>query len=338
MIVYENVEELKVEADMSVIPSFSLSFAESALYVAEAVEKDFNEMFKTIGVNELSIYESTGAEIVYEGTNLETLKNTVINFLKEAWKKIKGLFENMLRKFDEWKKQAVQELGKITDTALDNIDEKKTFGKVHKFNLKDIPDFGANATDVVNDAIVKFGNDPENSTDIKADIEKTLVSKISGEEAENLIEMKKKLVEKYAGEVVTADLAFVKAHLQEMKDVVINGSTKNDIKKQYATTKKFIDGRISEVKKMKTGENSKDKWIAAEISVLKDALNCMNSANTCIADIAKRRFVEYRNILVHVKKAAGLKFGKEETSTAVAVKNESVIASQIDLIENAFNW
>lgn len=337
MIVYENVQELKVEADMSVIPSFSLSFVESSLYVAEAVEKDFNEMFKSIGVNELTIYESTGVAIVYEGTNLETLKNTVIDFLKKTWQKIKGLFENMLRKFEEWKKQAVKDLGKITDSALDNIDPDKTFGKVHKFNLKDIPDFGANATDVVNDAIVKFDNDPENATDIKAEIEKTIISKVSGEEAENLIDMKKKLTEKYAGEVVTADLEFVKKHLQDMKDIVINGNTKNDIKKQYVTTKKFIDGRISEVKKMKTGEQSKDKWIAAEISILKDALNCMNSANTCIADIAKRRFVEYRNILVHVKKAAGLKFGKED-STTETVKNESVIASQIDLIEGAFNW
>lgn len=338
MIVYENVEELKVEADMSVIPSFSLSFAESALYVAEAVEKDFNEMFKTIGINELNIYESTGTEIVYEGTNLDKLKETVINFLKDAWKKIKGMYEKILVKFQALNKEAVKELGKITDSALDNIDAEKTFGKVHKFNMKDIPDFGANATDIVNDAAGKFGNDPENATDIKVDIEKTLVSKISGVDAENLTDMKKKLVEKYAGEVVTVDLAFVKANLQEMKDVVINGSTKNQIKKQYATTKKFIDGRISEVKKMKTGEKSKDKWISAEISILKDALNCMNSANTCIADIAQKRFVQYRNILLMVKRAAGLKFGKEEGGTALAVRNESVVASQVDLIEGAFNW
>lgn len=338
MIVYENVEELKVEADMSVIPSFSLSFVESALYVAEAVEKDFNEMFKTIGVNELAVFESTGTEIVYEGTNLDKLKETVINFLKESWKKIKGLYEKILVKFQTLNKEAVKELGKITDSALENIDKKKTFGKVHKFDMKNIPNFGANATGIVNDAAGKFGNDPENAADIKADFEKSLVSKISGVDAENLTDMKKKLVEKYAGEVVVADLGFVKEHLQEMKDVVINGSTKNQIKNQYAQTKSFIDDRISAVKKMKSGEQSKDKWIAAEISILKDALNCMNSANTCIADIAQKRFVEYRNILLMVKRAAGLKFGKEEPGTAVAVKNESVIASQIDLIENAFNW
>ena len=66
---------LNVKADMSVIPAYSMSFAENALFVAEAVEKDFNTLFQNIGIQELAVFESTGVQVVYENEKLDKLLN-----------------------------------------------------------------------------------------------------------------------------------------------------------------------------------------------------------------------------------------------------------------------
>ena len=123
MIIFENEDLLKVEADMSVIPAHTLTFSENALYVAEAIERDFNEMIKNIGINELAVYESTGMQIVYEGEKLKSFKEAIIKFFQEMWKKIKAAFEAVMVKFNELRKKVNKLLPKNTSSDLDKLDE-----------------------------------------------------------------------------------------------------------------------------------------------------------------------------------------------------------------------
>jgi hypothetical protein len=79
----------------NVIPSYA-SIDESALYVIEASERDFNSMMRNIGLNELGILEATGKPIVYEAGKISTVIDAAIEFLKKLWSGIEGMFNKFL--------------------------------------------------------------------------------------------------------------------------------------------------------------------------------------------------------------------------------------------------
>lgn len=343
MIIYENEELLReVQTDMSVIPANTLTFSENALYVAEAVERDFNEMFETIGVNELAVFESTGMQIVYEGKTLKDFKDTVINFFKQAWAKIKAFFESALVKFQSFSKEVKKMIPEIKESDLEALPKDKTFGKTHEFeelnkSLMVLGSYGDNAIDYaskVSDQFEKLskqdGLDSKQVAEKANELEKDICSKVSGiPNVDNSSEMTKAIGKKLLGEEIEADLEFVKKNLTTIRNIVVAGSPVKSIKESYKKSRKFIDDQI---KTIKGYTDERIKVSNSEIKVIRSIMHCLTQANGKGLDVAKRQFNEYRNILVRVAVALGKekKVANESTTTPYS--------AQLDLIEAAFNF
>lgn len=333
---------LNVKADTSVIPAYSMSFAENALFVAEAVEKDFNTLFQNIGIQELAVFESTGVQVVYENEKLDKFKDSIVKFFQTMWEKIKGAFEAVLKKFEELKKEAMKKIVKFSKSDLDKLDPEKKFGKTHKFDIDDIEKdiYGDNAKKYAQEVTDKFTKYLDNMENVKEDIAETkeelladVCKKVSGLYVDNTKEMTEE-IGKRVGDEVEADLDFVKDNFNDIYDVVINGSTVRQIKALYKGSKEFIFNAIKAVKKY---DDERTKAAAAEVSVLKNIAMAMNIANGKRLDVYKRRYGEYRNILVRV----AIALGKVKDSKKEDKKEESVgesVSYQLNRIDSMFNW
>lgn len=332
---YVNQEELTLES-AKIIPSHTLSFAENAIYVAEAIEENYNALFESIGINELAVYESTGSQIVYEGVNLKELKDKAVNFIKKMWASIKAGFEKVLAKFKMMNAEARKQMtGKLSASDIDNIADDKKFGKVHEFSGEPA-NYYDNAKkyldEIKADLAANNGMDnaKENIKQTIDEVSKNACSKVSGiDGVESAGDMVAKIKESLLGSEVEVDKSWLKSNLNKVIDIVINGKSTEDISKAYKDMKKYCDDCITDLKKM---DENNANMLNKSLSAMKNVAVCMNQANNAAMDVYNRRFVEYKNVFVKAYVAAG-KMAKTKAAT-----QESVIATQQDMIEEAFAW
>ena len=336
---YMNPEELAVEADTSVIPSFAVNLTEQSLYVAEAAESEFNAMMESIGVEEISVYESTGKEVVYEGASFDSLKKTIIEFFKGLWAKIKGLFDGILKKYEAKKKERATNIATNVDLAKLDDSKYKPF-KVHKYDgLKDNAVFLNIEQNCKNMAakLKNYKNDGPGTLNI--DVWKDILTGVVSTDAKSADTVVKAVKNDLMGEKVDADVAFVKTNWDKIKDTAINGNNfKGKIKAAYKAEKKVIDDIIKAVKDVKEEDANEFKTI---VSHLKDIAIASKSVSMAVIDVAKRQESEYASIFVKVAAATkaykNTKGGEDSTNESVdpAIK---LGTTQKDLIEASFDW
>lgn len=340
--IYQNVQELAVEADMSVIPAHSLTFCENAIAIAEAVDADYNKLFQSVGIHELAVYESTGEEIVYEAEEKKTLVNRVVEFFKGLWAKIKAGFEAILTKFESLKKEVRNRIPNITKEMVMNCD-KESFGKTHEFNIDKNNEYIENANNFIRNSLAEFDKVLADSNSTKEDVvnkkkelEERICKEVSGFDVSKVSEMTKKIHEKLLGDEVEATKEYVANNISTIVGIVKDGNTKNTIKKNYKAFKKSMDGIIKNVKQM----NDKRLGIVNQAAyVLKETVNAANAANHAVMDVCNRQYNEYRNILLRVsvcvqKQGKGEK--KQEATGESAAPD--VTANQVHMIESLFAW
>lgn len=66
---------------------------ESAAAIIAQNEANYTNIMKSIGITELSIYESTGTEMIYESANIKGFFSKIKEFFVKLWNKIKGMFK-----------------------------------------------------------------------------------------------------------------------------------------------------------------------------------------------------------------------------------------------------
>jgi hypothetical protein len=75
---------------------------EAAYNIVVESEENYNRIIQAVGIEELAVFESTGAEMVYEGSTMggfiEKAKQLFINM----WEKIKGVFKKFFAMFDSF--------------------------------------------------------------------------------------------------------------------------------------------------------------------------------------------------------------------------------------------
>ena len=129
------LEELSYEEpERTIIPDHCLSYTEASLYVAEFIEEAYLEMMEDIGSDEVTIYEQTGSQVVYEDSKLQEFKDKLKDFSAKSWTGVQGFWEKFVSNSSQNAKEAADELGNgnVDISKLPN----KTYGKVHEF-----PDF-----------------------------------------------------------------------------------------------------------------------------------------------------------------------------------------------------
>ena len=350
---YMNISELAdVQPDRSVIPSHTLTFCEDAVYVAEAIEEDYNRIFQEIGVNELAFYESTGCEIVYEAEEKQGLIQKVVQFFKDLWAKIKAGFEAILLKFQSLSKEVRNQIPNITAQQVKSCN-LTNFGKTHDFKIEgEGGTYLLNAKSLLDEIEEEFNkairtsskneDSKQKGRDIKDKLEKQICKKISGFDVSNVSEMTKKIHEYLLGSEIDATKDWVASNIGMLISIVKQGNSKNVIKKNYQLFKAVIDNCIA---RLKTREDEMIGYIDSIVAVLKEMVKAAHAANNVVMDVAKRRYSEYRNILLrvavclHKKNTSDVPEDKVNPGTALATTREaSDISNQVELIESLFEW
>lgn len=331
---YEVLEN--VATDRSWIPANCLTFAEQSLYLAEAAEEAFGQLFESVGINELAVYESTGMEIVYEGEKMDNFKSAVTKFFQNLWGKIKGAYERILDFFEKKRKESVQKLVKLTSADVDKIPSDAKLGKCHNFNIDgsqantyrgNVSGFMSKISDL------KDVKDAEEIKNKKDEIQKTIAKSVFGAtEGDKATDIAKKVKKDFlGGDPVDVTKDWVSKNLTTMQGVVLAGNSKKDIKAAYNAEKKNIDDAIKNLKKLKDEDMQSAK---AQITLYKDLVTSFHTAMNTLMDACKVRYGEYRNVLVKVMRYA--KKGKTEATSESTVMESS--ARQFDLVSSVFDW
>lgn len=350
-IIYENNDLLKVES-RSVIPDYVMSFSEAALYVAESIDKDYNNLMESIGIEELAVFESTGMEIVYEGERLASFKEKVVNFFKQAWATIKGFFEKILGWFEQKRKENVKNMkSKIDKADLSKIPDGTVFGKMHKFSEKEITDeatkFCVNTNKFLRKVNEEFGkacNGVDESNEeskvkakdegakLKEEFVENVVKEISGYDVKTIADAKKKIEESLIGEEVEINKENIESKLAILNMVVMSGKVNDSIKTQYKNMKKAVDDAITRTKGY---TDARVICAGKEVDVYSKVMQSSLGLIGKTMDVYKRYFSESRNIFVKVAVKAGkIKPVKE----SVEHNEQSVVESQISLVESILNF
>ena len=344
--VYENEDILRSAPTKKVFSDYCNSFTEAALYIAESVERDFNDMMFNIGVHELAVYESTGMQIVYEAEEKKSLINKAVELFQKIWSSIKGFFEDALQKITDMIKESNKKIAGKIDLSKINFKDKdgneKTFGKVHCFD-NDAASRGINrAKDAkefmtkVSDEIDKCANDDGTADkDALAQTEKELRDKliktVSGFDAEDVKSACKKIKEEALGKKVVVDEKFINDNFKLMKNIVIEKSVIDKIKDGYKSARTEIDTAIKKAKELKAG---KESVYPTKIRILKDISTASNSVRGAYIDIYKKMYSDYRGVLVRLcieTEKAKIKSNKESFDA-------STVSGQLDLLESVLNF
>lgn len=86
-------EDLENDETAEDVAPGSTDLEESAAAIIAQNEANYTTIMKSIGISELAVYESTGAEMIYEGANIKGFFAKIKEFFHKLWNKIKGMFK-----------------------------------------------------------------------------------------------------------------------------------------------------------------------------------------------------------------------------------------------------
>ena len=347
--VAENVDILGSAPSTAVLPSCG-TFLETAMYIASFCEEAYTDLMTSVGLEELAVYESTGAEVVYEAEEegaaeatdaKKNLDAKTDNFLKNIWERIKKMFETAVKwisdKVNEWKKNLKEnKITKFDDLWTKksaNIPNDKKFGKasfITKIAITDEKSIIIDGEKYIEDITAtanKFANgeNPE------------IAVKVYGKTYNNFADIKKAIYDNAKEkEPVEITKDWITKHKAEIGWLVVDGKSLGEVKKLYGDAKKAINVIAKNVKSNKKAtENYKS--VMAGIAKCSAILSGICGAEL---DIAKNRYVEASRILaaalnavLKAPKAAEEK--KDEKAEAQEATGESAVIAGI---EEAFNW
>ena len=244
------------------IPSYA-SVEEHALYTIASVEESFTDICKSIGIYELSTVMEGEGKIDVK-TKLKAVKDKVVKFFVELWKKFQGLCDTAKKKFTAFINEKVnkfketklkpEELKDAIDASKDSIWPDNVI-VLYEGKAKDLAKATSEATAKILSELNSAKDDPEKIKDI--DVEKIYadkcLSKIDGLAAadfsnagkiraavKDIIAKKTDYdVKKYA----SSNIAGYVSNINKVKLFI------NEIKPVYNDTKKDLDDFIKEVKK-----------------------------------------------------------------------------------------
>lgn len=323
--IHDSINAIKPNRD--VIPSSDcMTFAENANYVVEYANEVFFETFKSIGIEELTVMESTHEGIIYEGAKLQVLKNKIIGVFEKIMAVIKAAYEKVLAFFMSKSDKFKDSVKKITKDKLENLPDK-TYGNIHEFKItsfkEDIISKANGMIDKINSEYSSVNTkDPDAITDLKDKL---------NDEIANAFKMDK---ENADVAVVTVTKEYLVSNFDNIKKAVTSEDTKKAISDVYKAEKKSIEGIIKSINKTKDGEEAIASAKAANFRTLSTAFHKATSAYN---DVLRKKFVESMMVMHRVVKAIDAKKETEITKEAYdkyANEYNAFNESFIDIYEN----
>lgn len=317
-----------VRSDNSCFPATYLSFAETALYIAEATENEFNKLFAEIGINEFNHITETGTIIVYEAFDIKALCDKFVNLLKKLWARIKAAYETIKKKFNEILDNAANKWNKNIDkSSFDKIpeDKFKILSVVHSYENFDkyLDVLKANKKNADKDFESEIRRikaiDVDQIKSTAQDMIDALCAKISGNpECTSVSEMNKYIADYCTGDVEKVNKAWIHNNLTNIKKILSDTSFTN-LSASYKAQKEDMSKQIDNVKSFKDEDMDKAQYILRytyQSAIVFDQA-CMKRL-----DVEKKRFKEYL-MLVH---------------QLTVYYNKYVVNESAALVESAFSW
>ena len=347
-VVEEKFDILGSAPSTAVLPQFN-TMLEAAIFVGSVCEEGYTDLMTSIGINELTIYESTGAEILYEAEDGsetkegESMKQKAFAWIQTIWNNVKKAFETALKWFNdkivEAKSKGMDKLKAAWTKKSGKIANDKSFGTVRYLALidREKEDFERTFNNIVTAANAA-------KADIKAGkdaFESFKSHHIGGmNEFWNNInsakDIKPALIKYYLipdkGEPITK--SYIDKNINDICNIYVSGVDKNGLKKMYQGFKKEINDLAKEIK------NAKGDDFKAQANAIRKLVPIVSAGCFAIIDIMKARYVEATNVCMRVATALSLTSGKDKAADTKATNdNEKVEESAIiSTIENAFNW
>jgi hypothetical protein len=240
---YEFQAEILEAGVNHVVPSYA-PFCDTYLYLQESTEADWNALTREIGIYELGVLESTGAEIVYEADgdaegeakaseSKKSVIDKIVAFIKAQWEKVKGAFDNLLKKIQEKAAKAKEKFsgnvvakikanldkGRLKETDKDGV--VKSFGKFAPYE----------GLDKLASMSAKELKGEQNTTDVDVSLD----------------DLKKK----YRGTEFDVERQWIASHVEDIVKYAFDFKfTKRSVLSSYNEVKKGFD---EEIKKVKVG-------------------------------------------------------------------------------------
>lgn len=289
---------------------------EGAYAIVAESEANYNKIMQAVGVAELAVFESTGAEMVYEATDIKGFFGKVKEFFVNLWEKIKGLFKKFFAMFDSYVKNDKDFVNKYKkhlltvntrdfkykgyNFTLDAVDVDKANGKMESV-LTSVTCNLASAKLSELQAIIKAGEDKS-----------TIVEKMRGaaidESSLEASELVKELFKKLrSGEDSKEELDNISVS-DLLMAISENSTLKKNAEKQFKDLEKVIKEAIKKtekaqndiIKKIPEKNDSEAteyraaliKIASSEISFIKEKLNILQLVNgsklTAIKDMNRQ--------------------------------------------------
>ena len=234
---YEFQAEIAEAGVINILPSYA-PFCESYLYLQESTEADWNELARSIGIQELGVLEATGSEIVYEANEGEegteakqSVITKLVDFIKKQWEKVKGAFDDLLKKIQAKMAQAKE---KFKGNTISKIKKKLNEGNVTRLykdgSAKELGKFyDYKELDKVAGMSAKQLKAEENGTDVDTSVD----------------DIKKKL----RGNEATVDINWIRSNIDSIVNYAFDFKfTKKSVVVAYNDVKKGFDEEIKMVK------------------------------------------------------------------------------------------
>jgi hypothetical protein len=261
---------------------------EAAYNIVAESEANYNAIMQAVGVHELAVFESTGAEMIYEATDVEGFKAKVKQFIRNIWEKIKGLFRKFFAMLNSFLKTDKEFINKYKKHLL-QVDTRDFKYKGFVFtNLS--YDLNA-ASSKMENLFENKKEDVELDADDKAQIVESMRGVIDNS-SYDAGEFSKRLFKFFRNEEETKDDLDNISVSQEILNISDNSRLKKDAQDAYSDLERVIKKNLRQVEnegnkiirkantkeEMKTAANDIKKY-SNEIYFIKEQLNILQIIN-----------------------------------------------------------
>lgn len=328
---------------INVIPGYA-SVEESALYVIESMEDNFNTMMQTIGVTELQHFEESG-EILNEAEQKEGFIQKIIEWIKETWAKVRGLYEKALA---EIKKQIDKIKAKIASDAnkekckkmAERLKDDKKYGKGREWTgfdkvvscEGDIWDGLKQFDHAITQVKIEYSMDPKNIMNIRDQLDEARAKMISKVDAANKKlsknatnrDIQVAVKEVIEGKEVDIDKKYILSNFDVLWNYATDfGKTASELKKSLNKTKAKFEESEKYFKNLLKNKDDNTAVIKEVIKYTKESKATLIAINGAILTAAKSRSYESARIMLRLAVAVKTKEEKE-------AKQEKVEESAIE--------
>ena len=215
---------------------------EAAYNIVAESEANYNAIMQAVGIHELAVFESTGAEMIYEATDVKGFMGKVKQFILNIWEKIKGLFRKFFAMLDSFFKTDKEFINKYKKHLLQvNTRDFKYKGvefKNLKYDLK-----------AASDKMETLFEDKVN-TELNADDKAEIVERMRGvidNSSYDAGEFSKRLFRFFRNEEEAKRELYDISVSQEILNISDNSRLKKEAQNAYSDLERVIKNKLREV-------------------------------------------------------------------------------------------